>query len=133
MESSPENFESLQKLLKLKRHEQPPPRFFNEFSGRVIARIQSEGTRPPRWWERFGVDLRPVMAVGAGAAACVLMFFTMAATPESDALSGEGLASSSKMASAPTPDASSTNPVINAAGTMIGPWRSSVMPASYQH
>ena len=78
MESSPENFESLQKLLKLKRHEQPPPRFFNEFSGRVIARIQSEGTRPPRWWERFGVDLRPVMAVGAGVTVSDTLFVALA-------------------------------------------------------
>jgi len=132
MEPLPEDFESLQKLLKLKRYEQPPPRFFNEFSGHVIARIQTEGMRPPRWWERFGIDLRPVMAVGAGATACVLMFFTMAATPESEASGNATPASSTAFAAAPV-ESSSTNPVINAAGTMIGPWRSSVTPVNYQH
>lgn len=128
MEQSPENFESLQKLLKLKRYEQPPPRFFNEFSGNVIARIQSQHMGPPRWWERFGIDLRPVMAVGAGAAACVFMFFTMAATPESEATAADNQLT----AAALTPEASSTNPVFNAAGTMLGPWRSSVAPVSFQ-
>jgi hypothetical protein len=131
MEQSPENFESLQKLLKLKRYEQPPPRFFNEFSGNVIARIQSEHMRPPRWWEQFGIDLRPVFAVGAGAAACVLMFFTMAATPESEATSAEGQLGPANLAAQP-PEASSTNPVINAAGTMLGPWRGAVAPVSFQ-
>lgn len=36
-----QNFESLQRLLKLKRYEQPPPRYFNDFSGQVINRIRA--------------------------------------------------------------------------------------------
>jgi hypothetical protein len=132
METSPENFESLRKLLKLKRYEQPPPRFFNEFSGHVIARIRSEGMRPPRWWERFGIDLRPVVAVGAGAVACVTMFFTMAATPEGEAAANPYAASATIATAQPATD-TSTNPVINAAGTMmLDPWRARVSPASFR-
>src|SRR5436190_2543465 len=77
--SSPENFDSLEKLLRLKRHEQPPPRYFNEFSGRVLARIE-RGEARSSWWERFGVDLRPALAAGAGMVACGLIVYGVATT-----------------------------------------------------
>jgi hypothetical protein len=39
-----QNFEKLQHLLKVKRYEQPPPRFFNDFSGQVTARLRAGET-----------------------------------------------------------------------------------------
>jgi hypothetical protein len=54
---SPENesFNDLRRLLALKRHEVPPPGYFNGFSGQVISRIRA-GDRPEssfreRLWE----------------------------------------------------------------------------------
>ena len=41
MNAEPENFDQLCRLLKLKRHESPPPRYFNDFSSQVIARIRN--------------------------------------------------------------------------------------------
>jgi len=51
MSNEPEEFEDLRTLLRLKRYEQPPPRFFNEFSSRVIAGIEADAARSPA--ERF--------------------------------------------------------------------------------
>ena len=40
-ENQDQDFEKLQQLIKLKRHESPPPRFFNDFSFQVTARIRA--------------------------------------------------------------------------------------------
>ena len=41
MNESDNNFKDLKHLLKLKRHEVPPPGFFNHFSDEVIGRIRA--------------------------------------------------------------------------------------------
>lgn len=123
MSASPDNFESLEKLLRLKRHEQPPPRYFNEFSGRVMGRIE-RGDARLSWWERFGFDLRPALAAGAGMVACGLIVYGVATAdddviPTSDL---ESLAMATGTASSVQPSglfgnsgnafaANSTNPV----------------------
>lgn len=62
-----ENFENLRKLLELKRHETPPPGYFEDFSSNLIARIEAEDARPAlAGWRRFfpSLDTSPLM-VGA--------------------------------------------------------------------
>lgn len=45
MKESGQNFEELKKLLKLKRHELPPPGFFNHFSDEIVSRIRAGEAR----------------------------------------------------------------------------------------
>lgn len=64
MTPEPENFTDLRRLLALKRHEQPPPGYFTNFSAKVIARI--EARRPAAglsWWQRLltGMDVKPAL------------------------------------------------------------------------
>jgi hypothetical protein len=45
------DFERLRKLLSLMAYEAPPPRYFDTFSGKVIARIQADVGEPATtWW-----------------------------------------------------------------------------------
>src|SRR5258708_3552289 len=84
MSPEQENFESLRKLLALKRHEQPPAGYFNHFSSRVIERIKA-GERGDSPLERLSwdvswlrklwamLDARPMLAGAVGAGACGLL------------------------------------------------------------
>ena len=86
MNAEPENFDQLCRLLKLKRHESPPPRYFNDFSSQVILRIRvgtptgrlesfedtlSESPWVRRFWQ--AIEHRPAMSGLLTAAACALL------------------------------------------------------------
>jgi hypothetical protein len=83
MNQDTENFEQLRRLLALKRHEQPPPGYFNGFSRQVIARIKVgrrgniierllwEAPWLQRIWAAF--EAKPVLAGVFGVAVCGLL------------------------------------------------------------
>lgn len=67
----PEDFDKLVAILRWKRHEQPPPGYFNGFSRRVIARLESQ--QPAlSWWQKFlaDFDAKPVLAGAYSVAVC---------------------------------------------------------------
>ena len=83
MSPETENFDQLRRLLALKRHEQPPPGYFNNFSSQVIARIEAgeraddpvgivrfiwEGVWLQRLWD--AIEAKPALAGVFGAAVC---------------------------------------------------------------
>jgi hypothetical protein len=84
MNGDPENFESLRRLLAWKRQEQPPPGYFNDFSRRVIARIEAGERGADRagwsaWVQRVWLALqaRPAFAGAFGAAVCAFLVVGM--------------------------------------------------------
>jgi len=77
MSAEQQEFEKLGRLLKLKRYEQPHPRYFNDFSSQVIQRLQNgkAGSTRLNWleqiWEQFAA--RPAYTGLAATAACGLL------------------------------------------------------------
>ena len=85
MSQNSQDFESLRRLLALKRHEQPPPGYFNHFSSQVIARIKA-GDRAEEnaverlfweapWLQRLwaAIETKPILSGAFGAAVCALL------------------------------------------------------------
>ncbi len=71
MTQHPDNFSNLQRLLRWKRYEQPPPRYFNNFSRGVIVQIEriNEINLDPFWvrWVR-SFDPKPILVCAYGLA-----------------------------------------------------------------
>jgi hypothetical protein len=77
MNENEHNFDALRRLLELKRHETPPPGYFNRFSGQVIARIRAGEARKSSetsWFVKLlqAFEFKPAFA-GAFASALLLM------------------------------------------------------------
>jgi hypothetical protein len=117
---------SVEKLIALKRYEQPPPGYFDLLPGRILRRIErGEGqTRIwPAWWPVF--NTRPVLAFALGLTVCGVLSVAILSSPKVDPAqaagempSGEqwaaasfGSLSSGETASGVTGWLGSTNPV----------------------
>lgn len=85
MHPEQEHVPAVPRLLALKRHEQPPPGYFDRFSGQVIARIRAGERAPDSLWERLAVDVswvqrlwaafetKPLLAGAFGVTVCGLI------------------------------------------------------------
>ncbi len=50
MQDSPQEFEKLRQLLALKRHENPPPGYFRDFSSYVLNQLERDDARASESW-----------------------------------------------------------------------------------
>jgi hypothetical protein len=77
MNREDQNFDQLRRLLKLKRYEQPPPRYFKSFSTQVVARLRSgqSSDLSDNWLQRLwrALELKPIVPAAFGAAICGLL------------------------------------------------------------
>jgi len=82
MNPTPDDFEDLRRLLALKRHEKPPPGYFNYLPDQIRLKIErNDLSEHSTWWEWMMAkfDARPVLA-GAYALAIsglMLLGFTL--------------------------------------------------------
>ena len=95
MNENENDFESLRRLLAQKRHETPPPGYFNSFSGQIIARIragegktaQTASSSEASWFVKFlqAFELKPAFAGTFASALSLLLVFGIiyAERPES--------------------------------------------------
>ncbi len=117
-----EHFDQLRRLLALKRHEQPPPSYFHNFSRQVIARLQAgeqahDVSPLLRWfWETPWVqrlwatlESRPALAGALGVAACSLLLAGFVYSGKPEGVPDQFLSSSSEaMLASPTAHTSHT-------------------------
>jgi hypothetical protein len=88
MNENENNFESLRRLLALKRYEMPPPGYYNNFSRQVLQRIRASHNEPSvnlfeelfnhaPWLAKLrqALDMRPVLAGGFAGTLCMLLLF----------------------------------------------------------
>ena len=77
MNREDQNFDQLRRLLKLKRYEQPHPRYFNDFSTQVVARLRSGqgSSQNDNWFQRLwaALELKPIVPAALGTAICGLL------------------------------------------------------------
>jgi hypothetical protein len=94
MNENENNFEPLRRLVALKRHEIPPPGYFDKFSGQVIARIRAgEAEKPEHFLSEAPwllkllqmFEAKPAFAVAFASSLCLLLLFgtIFAERPES--------------------------------------------------
>jgi hypothetical protein len=71
MNPNPDEFETLRKLMALKRHEQPPPEYLHQLQDTIRIRIE-RGEGQLNLWDRFSANfsLRPTMAYAFGLTVC---------------------------------------------------------------
>jgi len=133
-----ENFEALRRLLSLKRHEIPPPGYFNRFPSEVIARIRAgerEAENATRWYLRFMqiFEAKPAFASSFASALCLMLLFGIVYAEQSDQtpqpllqtsqLSPEMLTASATTVSMPQPDAQNifSDSISNSSPTSLQP------------
>lgn len=148
MNPDSEQFKQLRKLLVLKRHEEPPPGYFNRFSGQVIARIKAgdQADDSLGWLRKLRtiLETKPMLTGAFGAAVCALAIsgFVFSEDVESTATIARGLtpelipAAGGNMAVLnqlphPAQFASSTNPVSPTLRALFDQPQFNAQPASF--
>lgn len=160
MNENQDNFERLSRLLALKRHETPPPGYFDNFSSQILGRIRAgenvESAGLMEQWfgpaSRIGnwlkiLDAKPAFASGFAGALCLVLLFGIIYAERPDMTSqpmlqtentATSLAALSPTALSPAASqmgiVSSTNPVLSlqAVNANFGQQNTLAQPVSFK-
>jgi hypothetical protein len=104
MKPSDSNFDELKRLLKLKRHEVPPPGYFEQFSAKVLFRIRTgEAGGSHTLAEKLAVEApwllrvlqifetRPGLVGAFATSLCLLLMLGVLASDHTDSISQDSL------------------------------------------
>jgi hypothetical protein len=85
MDLEEKRIEKVQRIIALKRYEQPPPGYFHLLPDRIINRIE-KGEGKSNLWESWlsSLTLRPALACAFGLTICGAVSFGMLYPPQSD-------------------------------------------------
>ena len=128
MNPDSENFDSLRQLLALKRHEVPPPGYFDRLSRDVMARIKA-GEKGGQvgaefsWFQRVlsMFDVKPVFAGAFGTAVCAFLISGVISSDQTPVLGdATSHAGSSPLVSAPVSEPNSSVEQLMASTTNSG-------------
>jgi hypothetical protein len=114
MSEKENNFESLRRLLALKRHEVPSPGYFNSFSAQVIHRIRAGEAKAPtsasEWFMKFlqNFQAKPAFAGAFASALCLLLVLGVVFSERPDYSAPQPLLTQATESSAPLTAVSST-------------------------
>jgi len=127
MSETNNNFDDLKQLLKLKRHEIPPPGYFNNFSDEVVSRIRAgEQGGGSSVLEQFQsgspllasllqlVAARPGIIGGMATSVCLLMLIGVLVVDRSESISSPGM-DLSMVQTLPSGPASDVSPALASA------------------
>ena len=115
-----DDFEALRRLLALKRHEQPPPGYFDRLADSIMVQIEAATLRVP-WWKRLlgGRELAPALA-GAFAllvGGVYLLGLSSADHPDAAPAEGGGFVAAGAPEWSPAPELAATHSLIH--GTAV--------------
>lgn len=126
--------EPLLRLLALKRHEQPPPGYFDHFAAKVIARIEAaEAAVEGSWWRRLRAqfDARPMLACAYGVVVgTVLVLGVSFASSLDEQPTGAALEAGRLLTLGPAAPPQSADLAPDLAGPNNQPLRSSIHPVA---
>jgi hypothetical protein len=133
MSDANNNFHELKKLLKLKRHEVPPPGYFNSFSDSVVSRIRAgDGGVQANFFERFQENspflatllgifhAKPGIVGALATCACLVLLFAVVVTDRSEPAS-EGMPSGFAQSMQPVGSAPGANSTLASSGPLAPP------------
>lgn len=131
MSDTNNNFKELKGLLKLKRHEIPPPGYFNQFSSGVISRLREGESGGQSFAERLRSDwpflanvmglfaARPGLIGGLATSVCLFLVVSVLWADRSDSNSDGGAAVAQTAQAAPA--APEANPILASVTTLAPP------------